>query len=245
MDNTKMGRFISELRKSQMMTQKDLAARLNLTINELLNGEKNNAEIANIETSVAVALQYADNTVKSKTKLIKNIGTFVFSCLLFLGIITCAIVNLAVSGALTWSLISISACVFAWLIFISAIKFGIKGILIALSAFIVPFLLVLSMLVNSGALLLTIGISASIIGIAYLWVVFGVFKILKTRKFIALAIALILAMVGSLGINLLLSRIIYTTLFDVWDALTFAIALVLIILLFTADFVVHKRKASL
>jgi len=101
------------------------------------------------------------------------------------------------------------------------------------------------MLVNSGALLLTIGISASIIGIAYLWVVFGVFKILKTRKFIALAIALILAMVGSLGINLLLSRIIYTTLFDVWDALTFAIALVLIILLFTADFVVHKRKASL
>jgi len=97
MSNEKMGLFIAELRKSQNMTQKDLAEKLNvtdkavskwerglcypdiallsplastlgITAGELLNGEKD--ENTNPDTNQAIdnVLQYADKAVKIRTK---------------------------------------------------------------------------------------------------------------------------------------------------------------------------------
>jgi len=223
MDNGKMGRFISELRKSQQMTQKDLAARLNVTdkaiskwerglscpdisllaplsdilcvtIDELLNGDRSSAEAVNPQTIVVNALQYADKAVKSKAKLIQNICAAVFSGLILAGIVVCAIVDAAISGALTWSLIPISSSVFSWLVFMPIIKYDIKGIvpsLIIVSVFIVPFLLILSSLIDSGGLLIPIGVRMSAISVLYLWSVFVIFKILWSRKLIAAAASLL------------------------------------------------------
>ncbi|MDD4111491.1 MAG: helix-turn-helix transcriptional regulator [Herbinix sp.] len=87
MENEKMGQLISELRKSNQMTQKDLAAKLHvsdkavskwerglscpdislllplsdilgITIVELLNGEKNYSEVVNMKTGINNALEY-------------------------------------------------------------------------------------------------------------------------------------------------------------------------------------------
>jgi len=277
MNVEKMGQLISELRKTRKMTQKDLASKLNvsdkavskwerglscpdisllsllsdilgITINELLKGEKNGEEVINdVEISVANALQYADKAVKIKAKSIQNICAAVFSIVLLLGIITCAICDLAITGGFTWSLVPISAILFAWFSFIPVIKYGTKGTvisLIALSICIVPFLLVLNSVVDGDGLLLSIGIRMSAISIAYLWSVFAIFKILKSKKLIASAVSLLLAIPCSLLINFVLSKIISTALFDVWDATAIAIIVVLTIILFFIDFTARKRKMS-
>jgi len=101
MNNEKIGRFISDARKARDMTQKDLGDKLNvtdkavskwergqsypdisllvplsdalgITINELLNGERSQETPPETEATVKNVLQYADKTVKSKTKSIRK-----------------------------------------------------------------------------------------------------------------------------------------------------------------------------
>jgi len=271
----KMGQFISELRKSQKMTQKDLAVKLHIsdkavskwerglscpdtsllsplsdilgiTISELLKGERNSEEVINdTEESINNALQYADTAVKSKVKSMQSVCITAFSILLFLGIIACAVCDLAISRGLTWSLIPISSCVFAWFLLAPFIKYGIKGVvgtLTAHSILIVPFLLVLNSLIDSNGLILSIGIRMSVISIIYFWSVFVLFKILKARKLIALAVSLLLSIPCSLIINFVLLKIISTSLFDVWDAMSAAIITGLTIIFFFMDYYIRKMK---
>lgn len=274
MDNGKMGQFISELRKSHQMTQKELAAKLNITdksvskwerglscpdisllsplsdilgitTNELLNGERNGVGAANVDASIVNVLQYANKEVKSKTKSIQNICAIVFSILLLLGIIVCAICDVAIFGDFTWSLIPISSIIFTWLSFFPVIKYGGKGIvgsLIALSILLVPFLYVLNNLIKINDMILPIGIRMSVISIVYLWAVFALFKILKSRTLIASAISLLLVIPMCFLINFTLSRIINEPLLDIWDILTFSIIAVAAVVLFIINFTVGKKK---
>ena len=164
MDNEKMGRFIASLRKSHQMTQKELAAKLDvsdkavskwergqsypdisllsplcailgITTTELLNGERASQEAVSVETSVVNALEYVDKTAQSKIKFAQSILAAIFSILILLGIFVVSIVNVAISGTFTWALIPIAACIFAWLICFPAIKFGMKGVVGSLIAF--------------------------------------------------------------------------------------------------------------
>ena len=276
MDNEKMGQFIAELRKSHQMTQKDLASKLNvsdkavskwerglscpdisllsplsevlgITVSELLDGKKSDVEVVNAEESVDNAMQYAIKAIKVNVASIRNISAIVYTCILLIAIITCVIVDLAIFGTVSWSLIPVAACVLAWFTFVPTIKYGVKGILISLimfSVLIMPFFLILNNLVNSGGLLLPIATRASIILVAYIWIVFGLFKILKSRMFIATAISLLLYIPMSLAVNFVLSRIVYVALIDVWDAMSFAIIIVIACGLFFVDFTVRKRRAS-
>lgn len=274
MDNQKMGQFISELRKSRQMTQKDLAARLNITdkavskwerglscpdisllssiseilgvtTSELLNGEKSGGTSEAAEISIDTALHYADKTAKSRIKSFQNIGAVTFSVLFLIGIVVCAICDIAISGAFTWSLFPISSIVFAWLVFFPVIKFGEKGVfgaLVALSVAIIPFLYVLDNLVGDNALILPIGIRMAIISIVFLWGVFALFKGLKARKLLAAAISVLLAVPVSLFINYSLSRLIGEPLMDIWDVLTFAIIVIIAGGFFAMDFAARRRR---
>ena len=177
-------------------------------------------------------------------KNIQNILTASYTVLILLGIITCAIVDLAVTGGFTWSLISNSACIFAWIVLTPAIKYCAKGIvisLIALSVFIIPFLFVLNLLIDSNNLLLPIGIWSSVIGIAYIWIEYFIFKKLKFRILISAAISVLLTIPVSLGINYVLVKTISAPFFDIWDAMSIAIILVVVIILFFVDFCLRKK----
>ncbi|WP_312941687.1 helix-turn-helix domain-containing protein [Oscillibacter sp.] len=274
MNNEKMGQFIFELRKSNQMTQKDLASQLNITdkavskwerglscpdisllpsiadilgvtTGELLNGKKSNADTEDVEIIIDNALQYADKAVKNKAKSIQSICATAFSLLLLAGIVVCAICNMAISGNFTWSLFPISSIVFAWLVFFPVIKFGEKGIcgtMIALSVLIVPFLYVLDHLIEISDLILPIGIRMAIISMVFLWIVFALFKILKSRKRIASAITLLLAIPMSFLINVSLSKIISEPLLDVWDIFAFCIFATAAILLLVKNFSIPKKK---
>jgi len=281
-DTIKMGQFISELRKSHQMTQRDLAERLNVTdksvskwerglscpdislltplsdilgvsVSDLLNGSRSKAEVTDAEktgteASITYALRYADKSSKDKIQLIQTIGTIVFSGLILIGIVVCAIIDLAISGTFTWALIPISACVFTWLIVIPAIRYGTKGIgvsLILLSVLIVPFLFVLSSLISTDGLLMTIGVRMALISIVYLWSVFAVFKVLRSRVLIAAAVSLLLTIPCTLAINFTLSRIVSTPLFDAWSALATGIVTLLATALFVVDLVMRRKERRL
>lgn len=275
MENEKMGRFISELRKSKQMTQKDLAAKLNITdkavskwerglscpdisllstiaeilgvtTGELLNGEKSGCTSEEVEESIDNALHYADKTAKSKAKSLQSVCALAFSSLLLVGVIVCAICDMAISGTFTWSLFPISSIAFVWLTFFPVIKFGVKGIcgtMIALSVLIIPFLYVLNTLVKGSDLILPIGIRMSIISVVYLWGIFVLFKILKGRKLLAGAISFMIAIPVLVLINTSLSKIISEPLIDVWDIITFSIIVIAAVILFVMDFTAQKKKS--
>jgi len=134
--------------------------------------------------------------------------------------------------------------VFAWCSFIPAIKYGIKGIsfsLVVISVLIVPYMLILNSLV--GGQILHIAIWMAVIAVVFMWVVFVVFKMLKTRKLVASAISLLLAVPASILVNLVLSRTINVPMFDVWDAMSFIIIAIVVSLLFYLDYGKTKEKA--
>ena len=155
--NEKMGQFISELRKSCQMTQKELADKLNVsdkavskwerglscpdislltplsnilgvTTTELLNGERAGTDTVNVEAVVVNALEYGEKAGKRKTQVNLNIIAAAFSILLLIGIFVVSIVDMAISRTFTWSLIPIAAIVYAWIVFIPTLKLGVKGI---------------------------------------------------------------------------------------------------------------------
>lgn len=276
MNNEKMGQFISALRKSQQMTQKELAAKLNITdkavskwerglscpdisllssisnilgvtTSELLSGEKNDEVTREVEESIDHALQYVDHAVKIKTNSIQNIFAAGFSIMLLLGIIVCAICDVAIFDTFTWSLIPISSIVFTWLSFFPVIKYGKKGIvgsLVALSFFTVPFLYMLSSLIENNDLILPIGIRMTAISIAYLWIAFALFYRLKSQKLLAAATSLLLFIPVHLLINYTLSKIIAEPLIDLWDLLAFAIIAVAVAILFMINASIRKNSRA-
>ena len=279
MDNEKMGQFISELRKSHQMTQRELAEKLDvsdkavskwerglscpdiallspladilgITTTELLNGERTGREAVNVETSVVNALEYVGKTAKSKLKLAQSILAATFSILILLGIFVVSIVDIAISGTFTWSLIPISASVFFWLVCFPAIKFGVKGIagsLIALSLFIAPFLYALDHVIGrfaaNNAPIFSMGIRIAPIPIAFFWIAFLLLKKCRARKLLILAGLALLAIPVSLFTNFIIAGMLGQPWFDAWTVLNVATPLMVAVIFFVIDLVVQRRDA--
>ena len=174
----------------------------------------------------------------------QRISAIAFSGLLLTGMVVCAICDWAISGNLTWSLIPISAIVFAWLVCFPVVRYWDKGIvwtLAALPVSIVPFLYVLHRLIPGTGLLMPIGVRMAAIAMVYLWVVFGLFRGLKARKMLAAAVALLLVIPLGLSVNVCLSRLIAEPVVDLWDATGFAAVGIAAAVLLAVD---RRRKAD-
>lgn len=271
MNQIEIGKFIAKCRKEKNLTQAQLAKKLNITdravskwetgknmpdssvmlelceilgitVNELLSGEKIDMESYEKKADEnLIALKRKDENNMTKNVII----SMLFSAMLLIGIMVCIICNIAISGNLTWSLIPISSIIFAWVISFPSIILGKKGMavsLISLSIFIVPYLYLLSSLINAKAVF-TIGAVMAVISIAFLWLVFAVFsRIGKTKKLVALGITFILAIPFVFIINLVLSKMItgQEHIVDVWDMLSILILLILASISFVCDYVRKK-----
>ena len=278
MNNEKMGQFISELRKSRQMTQKELAEKLNIsdkavskwerglscpdisllsplsgilgvTITELLNGERTGTEdINNVEVNIANALAYGEKTAKRKIALTQSVWVMIFAIFLLIGVSVVSIVDVAISGRFTWSLIPISASVFAWFVFFPTIKFGMKGIvgsLFAFSLFIVPFLYVLDHVINRiiayHAPIFAMGVRIAPLSIVYIWIEFFLSRKLKTRKLIAAAISVLLASPLTFFINYMIDKMLNQPWFSVSMILNISAPIVASMILFIIAFSIRKR----
>ncbi|MCI9675584.1 MAG: helix-turn-helix transcriptional regulator [Lachnospiraceae bacterium] len=271
MNQTEIGQFIVQCRREKELTQTQLAEKLNITdraiskwergksmpdssimlelcgilgitVNELLSGEKVNME--NVDTFQKKA---DENLIELKKKdennLTKNmVVSIIFSATLLIGILVCAICDIAISGTFTWSLIPISSIIFAWVISFPITilgKRGIIGSLLSLSLFIFLYLYILGELVEVREVF-SIGSVMSAISIIYLWSIFAVFFRLRTRKWLALGITFLITIPYTLVVNISLSRLIGEKVVDVWDILTIFILLIAAFSVFVCDYA--KRK---
>lgn len=212
---------------------------LGVTTSELLNGQRCEPPSKDIEKTVDHALVYAERSAKRKIVSFQNVLTISFSVLLLLGIIVCSICDVAISGTFTWSLYPISASLFAWLVFVPLIKCGGKGLrcsLISFSILMIPFLYVISRIMENSGLLLPIGIRISLLSIAYLWCAYLIFRKLRTHELRAAALCLLLAVPVCLAINITLSKYISEPMFDIWDVFSFGIIMIGAVVLFIIDY---------
>ena len=267
MDQNKIGLFLKELRKEKGMTQEQLAEKLNVSgrtvsrwetgsnlpdislltsiadilgvnTSELLNGERENASAEVMEKTVGNALAYGEKAAKRKLTSFQNVVLISFSVVLLLGILVCLICDMAISGTLTWSRYSISACIYTWLVFLPVIKFGNKGIpgtLAAFSIFTIPFLHVISGIIGNG-MVMRIGVGASLITIAYLWSVYMIYRKLGGHILRVWAFSLLLLIPLDIAINMVVSKTISGPVFDMWDVLLIGIIIVCDVVLLGIDY---------
>ncbi len=190
MNQTEIGKFIAKRRKEKQLTQAQLAEKLNITdravskwetgkcmpdssvmlelcgilgitVNELLSGEE--VDMESLEK-------------KADENLIVVVSVL-FSMLFLTGIMICLICNLAVSGRLTWSPIPVSSIIFAWLVLLPGTLFGKKGIVMScasLSVFLIPYLFLLSRLVEVKQVF-SVGVRIGAVSVLFLWVMVIIF----------------------------------------------------------------------
>lgn len=268
MNQVEIGKFIAICRKEKKLTQAQLAEKLNITdravskwetgksmpdsslmlelceilgitVNELLSGEL--VDMDNYEKKAEenlLALKRKEENSINKNMLI----AIIFSITLFIGMIVCAICDIAISGDLTWSLIPISSIIFTWVVslpFIILGKKGILGSLISVSIFIIPFLYILSELVR-GKAVFSIGAVIAIISVVFLWLIFITFRRLRLRKLAATGITFLISIPYMLTINIILSRMISEPIFDIWDILSVFILMIFAFTFFVCDYAKSK-----
>lgn len=216
---------------------------LGITVNELLSGE----EIEVREKDGTYEKKADENLLMLKRRDENNINrnaviSIVFSCTLLIGAFVCVICDLAIAKGLTWSLIPVSSVLLAWVILFPVMMYGKRGILgscISVSIFIFPYLYVLSSLLQVREVL-SIGGTASVISIVYLWLAVGIIKKSAKRKLIAVGIVFLLAVPFLFIMNGALSALIAEPLLDEWDVLTVFLLLIAAFTFFTCDYVRHK-----
>lgn len=145
-DIGKIGVFIQQLRKEKSMTQKELAAKLDVTdkavskwerglgcpdislimplakilgvsTSELLSGEKNAEPLHEAaESAIEETILYSDKSTKRKTENIKKFTLIGLTISFLITVCVCVICDFCITGELGWSLIVIGSLVFAWLL---------------------------------------------------------------------------------------------------------------------------------
>ncbi|MCM1542916.1 MAG: helix-turn-helix domain-containing protein [Blautia sp.] len=225
----------------------ELCGILGITVNELLSGEK--VDMENVENMETYQKKAEENLIALKKKdenniSVKTLVTIIFSAAFLTGIMVCAICDIAISGAFTWSLIPISSILFAWVVSLPLALLGKRGIaggLAALSVFVFPYLYVLSRLVEVRAVF-SIGAVMSVVSLVYLWVIFAVFRRMRERRVTALGITFLAAVPFNLAANMILSRMIGGPVLDVWDVLA---AFLLLTMAFAAFVWEYARRRGL
>lgn len=253
MDNSGMGQFIAELRKEKLLTQKDMAERLHITdkavskwerglscpdiallpelaamldvtVDELLQGRRNPVPTASQEMKIDSVIDYAEKSLVNKVKNVRKICAVGVSAFLFIGAFVCVVCDLAISGGLTWSLIPVSSILFAWIVLFPFLRFGVKGIagtLLALSVLTLPYLYTLTKIIgNSSPLMPAISRRMVAIALLFIWAVYGLFKMLHQRKWFAAAWSCLLAVPVCVAVNYSLAGLLGTPAIDGWDVLT-------------------------
>lgn len=271
MNLKKVSQFISEQRKANNLTEESLAEQLNVpaelisqweqgqsapdisllaplskslnvTIDELLNGEK--ADISQLENNPANGDE--SPLYSHRKKLFGNIHQIcgaAWSACSLIGIVTCLICNLAISGNITWAWFPISSILFTWLTAMPAIIWGKKGIpvsLISFSVLALPFLFILDRIIGTNGFMMPISIRIAPIALIYLWLIYFLFAKSKLPRYVAIAITIFSAALVHFLINLsLVSFVVPSNTF--WNVLGSLLAVITAIAFLIGGAVKNKK----
>lgn len=278
--NEKMGKFISELRKSRGMTQKELAEKLkvtdkavskwerglsspdisllmplaeilDVTASELLEGRRETKEVTEEtqkENTVKKALLYSGRSTEEKLEKAKRITMILFAAAFVITAITCLICDFCISGSLSWSLIVILSLLFSWVLFVPFFHFKskkliVKKTLIVLSVAVIPYLLVLSWILDESTVFV-LGFRISVLSLIGIWCMYAAFHKLWNRKFLAGGIAVLAALPLTVGINHCVDSFYQVPSARIFDDMIQVICIVgLALILFFLDYVTcHREK---
>ena len=268
MNQIDTGKFIASCRKEKGLTQAQLAEKLNITdravskwetgkcmpdssimlelcnildvtVNELLSGER--IEMNNYEEKVSenlIELKRKDENNMNKNTII----SIIYTITMVIGILVCCIYDVAISGTLTWSLITLSSILITWIASFPVILLGKKGVLVAMvaiSILILPFMYILSILIKVNEVF-NIGAIMSIYTLVFLWIIYILYYRLKERKLLATGITFLFAIPFTLLINITLSKLIGEPVIDVWDILSVFILLIVSVAFIIVDYARKK-----
>lgn len=118
---------------------------------------------------------------------------------------------------------------------------GIFAAIVAVSVFIVPFMYILSVVINVDKVF-SIGTVISVVTLVFMWIIYILFYRLKERKLLATGITFLFAIPFTLIINITLSKMIGEPVIDVWDILSVAILLILAVAFIVGDRLCKKVK---
>lgn len=217
----------------------ELCRILGISVNELLSGEK--IEMENIT-------KRADETLlelkrKDENNLNKNtVISIIFTVTMIMGIMVCCICDIATMGTMTWSLITLSAILFAWIISFPIILLGKRGILggmLSLSIFIIPFLYVMSVLIKNMAIF-RIGWILSILTLIYIWTVYGVYSRFRNRKMLATGITFFLSIPFMFFVNMTLSKMLAEPMAAMWNIVSAFVLLVIAFSFMVGDYAYNR-----
>ena len=209
---------------------------LDVTVNELLSGERIEMNIYEEKVS--------ENLIELKRKDENNMNknTIIYTITMVIGILVCCICDVAISGTLTWSLITLSSILITWIASFPVILLGKKGVLVAMvaiSILILPFMYILSILIKVNEVF-NIGAIMSIYTQVFLWIIYILYYRLKERKLLATGITFLFAIPFTLLINITLSKLIGEPVIDVWDILSVFILLIVSVAFIIGDYARKK-----
>ncbi|MEX8341052.1 hypothetical protein ACK2GQ_12220 [Clostridioides difficile] len=160
--------------------------------------------------------------------------------------IVCLICDYFTSDKLSWSFIAIEAIIAVWLVFLPCMLFKEKVIfktLIICSIIPIPFLAILALLLKVTTIF-TLGSCISVLCIAIMWAIYGIFRKYHQRIFLSLGFSLLLLIFVPIVIvrvtDYFLPQYEIVSKSDVFNGIiTFAIALIC----FGIDYLTqHKNK---
>ena len=133
---------------------------------------------------------------KKKSLRLKQIGGGVFFALSAIGMIVCAIVDVAINRAFTWSLYPIVSIILACVLAFPVIHKGKNGILpmlCVLTVAIFPYLYALDTIAGTEGLMIKVGGVIACLVLLYLWLMYPIMKRCQNRKCMGFGVAMLLA----------------------------------------------------
>jgi len=276
MNSGKMAEFIYLIRKTKNITQKQLAEKLGISDKaiskwerglslpdirilsplakalgvstaELLEGKKDENPAQKNEEIVKNTLDYADKVSNYKRRNFLWVFKLVVNITFFVAIVTCIIVDLAVSGRLSWSRYPISSIIYAWLIIRPLFNetYKVFVMLLDLSIFTVPYLFVLEGIIGGVKFVLPLGMPIAISAIIYLWLVYILFCKTKIRPWYSASLTALLGVVLNFIIDIIVSSYLKIGLFNTWDILSYSVLFVLAAVFFWIGYIsVYKEEVN-
>ena len=220
-----------------------LAKELGVSMNELLSGEPEEQPAPEKERVVQNALEYADQVVKKKKRITTELVMTVMTTVFLLAMLVCGICDYALHANLTWSVFPISAIAFAWLVLAPLIwckKHRVTKALLSLTVWMVPFLWVIEANSPVTGWLLPLGVPASLMGLAYLWILCWLFCYTKWNRWSCASIAMLLMPALDFGLDLVVAQALETPMEWVQNLLSVLVGLLVAAILFS----IGKRKTK-
>lgn len=260
-----LGEKIQKLRKQRGLSQEALAEKVTVTRQTISKWELGQStpdldfiaqlsDIFNVSSDYLIKdemtepdeLPYKKRNYRLSERGKRIILVIVSAAALIAGCV-CLICDYFTSDRLSWSLIVAVSIIAAWLMLlpslISRTKIVLKT-LVVISAIPIPLLAILSLLLQKSVIF-TLGICITLIAIAAIWVIYGIFCKYKKNMWRAFGFALLVLIPVPIAITHISDYFLPQVQFDFTsDIFNSGITLALSLVCFGVDYLLYHRKGD-